>query len=122
MAAAKPKRGVKNRAGGTLTEAQHWSKIVSALRKTWQYYPSRKIALLQVRRVVTGQRHRFEYPCALCSEWFKEKEVQVDHIIPAGSIRTDAQGYLDRMFCEPKDLQVLCKPCHKLKTAEERNR
>jgi hypothetical protein len=28
--------------------------------------------------------------------------------------------YIDRMFCEIENLQVLCKPCHKIKTDQEK--
>jgi hypothetical protein len=49
--------------------------------------------------------------------------VQVDHINPVvdpakGFINWDI--YIDRIFCEVDKLQVLCRSCHKEKTAEEK--
>jgi len=51
-----------------------------------------------------------------------DKEVQVDHIIPAGTLRKydDLPQFVKNMFCEADGLQVLCKPCHQLKTNAER--
>lgn len=71
---------------------------------------------------LTG-RQAEHYRCAMCSGEFVAKEVQVDHIEPVvdpteGFVSWEA--YIDRMFCEEENLQVLCKPCHKIKTAEER--
>jgi hypothetical protein len=47
----------------------------------------------------------------------------VDHISPVvdpkkGFVSWDV--YITRMFCEIDGLQVMCKPCHKIKTAEEK--
>ena len=115
-------RGVKNRAGGVWTEAKYWTFVRSLLRKGWLRYPPRQAVLNNNRVVVTGQRHRFEYPCAHCDNYFKATEVQVDHIVPAGSLKDDPASFIQGLYCEPDNLQVLCKPCHKLKTAEERKR
>lgn len=47
------------------------------------------------------------------------KEVQIDHIEPAGSLKgfDDLPGFVERLFCEVDGLQVLCKDgCHNKKT------
>ena len=71
---------------------------------------------------MTGHRHKYEYTCAECKGWFQNKEIQVDHIEPAGSLNkySDIGGFCKRLFCEIDGMQVLCKPCHQLKTNEER--
>lgn len=114
----------RTRAGEQWTEARYWQFIRSALRQAFSKYPAKFAAKVAARRTVTGKRHRYEYQCNHCEHWFKDKEVQVDHIIPAGSLRCydDLAGFVERLFCEPRDLQVLCKPCHAIKTKEERNR
>lgn len=117
-----PKRGVKTRAGGKWTEAKYWSFVRSLLRKGWLRYPVRTHVLNQGRRVVTGQRHRFEYRCAACLDWFMGKEVEVDHIVPCGNLKDDPGAFIQRLYCEPKDLQILCKPCHQVKTQQEKQR
>jgi hypothetical protein len=64
---------------------------------------------------------KWEYQCAHCKKWFPEKEIEVDHIVEAGSLRNgdDVKTFIERLFCERDGLQVLCKnTCHKEKTAK----
>ena len=63
------------------------------------------------------------YKCAECKDLFVATDVQVDHIKPVvdpkkGFVSWDV--YINRMFCEIEDLQVMCKPCHKVKTDSEK--
>lgn len=76
------------------------------------------------KKSVKGKRHKSEYQCAQCKGWFKQADVQVDHIEPCGSLKSyaDLPLFVEKMFCEPKDMQVLCKDCHQVKTNEERKR
>lgn len=102
-----------------MTNAERNSRIRSALRKLWLTWPTRTAKLKQGRKVVTGQRHRFEQQCEECREWFPQKDVDVDHIVPAGSV-DDLNGFTDRLLVDHlSDLQILCKPCHKVKTQAE---
>jgi len=62
------------------------------------------------------------YRCASCKEEFGVKHVQVDHIEPVVNVSDGFTGwdnFIKRLFVDAKDLQVLCKPCHKTKTAKE---
>ena len=115
-------RGVKTRAGKTWTEARYFQFIRTALRKAFSRYPVKYAVLNDAKRTVTGKRHKYEYKCCECKGWFKSTEVQVDHIIPCGSLKTfdDLPRFVSTLFCESDNLQVICKPCHKAKTAEER--
>lgn len=112
----------RTRAGGTWTEARYFQFIRSALRQAYSRYPVRFQAKKAVERTVTGSRHKYEYTCAECKGWFQGKDCQVDHIEPAGSLNkySDIGGFCKRLFCEVDGMQVLCKPCHQLKTNEER--
>jgi 5-methylcytosine-specific restriction endonuclease McrA len=67
-------------------------------------------------------RQLWEYQCAECSNWFPDKKINVDHIIPAGSLNNakDLPGFVERLFCEVDNLQVLCSGCHDKKTANEK--
>lgn len=115
-------RGVKTRNNLRWTEARYFSFIRSALRSAFTRWPVKFDVMNKNRRTVEGKRHRYEYQCAECGEWFQAKEVQVDHIEPCGSLKTfeDLPKFTSTLFCEEDNLQVICKPCHKIKTAEER--
>lgn len=59
------------------------------------------------------------FTCAKCREAFDRKDVHVDHIDPVGSFQ-NWDDYIERLFCPASNLQILCAPCHKRKTKEER--
>lgn len=116
------------------TEARFWGFIRSGLREKFNRYPPKYETLKQACSDVstgevykTGKRAGQEktvkmYHCAECKEHFRQKDVQVDHTIQAGSLKTfdDLPGFVERLFCGPEDLQVLCKPCHEIKTQQEK--
>jgi 5-methylcytosine-specific restriction endonuclease McrA len=119
-------RGIKNKAGGTWTTARYFTFIRSGLRKMWSKYPVRYQVLNDARRPFSGsdKRTKWEYQCKGCKNYFKAKDVQVDHIESAGSLKCyeDLPTFVSRLFCEADNLQVLCKPCHHVKTQEERKK
>lgn len=119
-----PGRGVKCRAGDTWTEARYFQFIRAALRAAFSRYPVRFQVKKKAERTVTGQRHKYEYKCAKCKKWYMSKEVHVDHIKPCGSLKTykDLPKFVETLFCEADNLQILCTDCHKKKTAEERKK
>jgi hypothetical protein len=112
----------KTRNNGTLTESAFWSFIRSTLRAKTIYWKPVKEAKLAARKSVNGKRHKYEYQCAECKGWFKDKDVAVDHIIGAGSLKSakDLEGFIERLFIEKEGLQVLCQKHHKEKTYFER--
>lgn len=101
---------------GMWTEARFWSFIRSNLRRmSSRWAPKYKCLELARRKSESGnKRLKWEYQCAHCQAWFPGKEVEVDHIIPCGSLKSfaDAAGFLERMLCEVDGFQVLCKGCH----------
>ena len=119
-------RGLKARCGGLWTEARYFSFIRSNLRRAWSKYPVKFIVLKEARRPYEGddKRTKWEYQCNICSNWFKTKDVEVDHIEPAGSLKKfgDLAGFCERLFCEKDNLRVLCKKCHKKITDAERKK
>jgi len=121
----KPKKQLvpRTRNMSTWTEAMLMSKIRSALRNIWRFYKPRVAAKKLAERTVKGRRHKLEYQCSDCKKWFKSKEVEVNHKIPAGSLRCfdDIPSFCERLFCEsPLGYDVKCKPCHKIETAKQR--
>ena len=124
--AAKPRKGAapKTRNAGTMTDAAFWSFIRSALRQKSRWWKPISQAKAKAKRSYKGplKRQKFEYQCAVCLKWFPDKEINVDHIIPAGTLRcgTDLPGFIERLFCEVDNLQVLCSTCHNKKTQSEK--
>jgi 5-methylcytosine-specific restriction endonuclease McrA len=123
---AKPRKGAapKTRNAGTMTDAAFWSFIRSALRQKSRWWKPISQAKAKAKRSYKGplKRQKFEYQCAECLQWFPDKEINVDHIIPAGTLRcaNDLPGFVERLFCEVDNLQVLCQDCHDIKTKEEK--
>ena len=130
MAKRTPKakqRVPRTHGGGAWTKSQYFGFIRGALRRAATRYPVKyqvKDAARRPKPEGTPGRHRFEFNCNHCDGWFKEADTEVDHIVPAGSLRDfdDLAGFCERLFCEPDNLQLLCKKCHRTKTNEERKK
>ncbi len=117
----------KKRNGGEWTDARFRSFVTSALRAASRRWPPKYKAL---KEAFVGRKENkktgklaMHYKCAKCKKHFVAIDVQVDHIHPVvdpkiGFIGWDS--FIDRIFCEIENLQVLCKPCHKVKTEEEK--
>lgn len=117
------KRVPKTRNGKTWTESQYWSAVSSVLRRGFRYWKPITQCRINSRRLYKGsdKRRKWEYQCNHCKKWFKGSEVQVDHIVPVGKLRSyeDLADMLKRLTPE-NGFQVLCKPCHQIKTNKER--
>jgi len=122
-AAVKKPRVPKTRNSGTMTESAFWSFIRSALRQKSRWWKPISECKLKAKRNYKGpnKKQRFEYQCKKCKQWFAEKNINVDHIKPAGSLNCaeDLPGFVNRLFCEVDNLQVLCEPCHDVKTKQD---
>lgn len=116
----------KTRNSNTMTEAAFWGWIRSALRrKTIMWKPIAEAKALARRSYKgTNKRRKWEYECAECKKHFADKEIAVDHIESAGSLRKaeDLPGFIERLFCEIDNLQVLCIDCHNKKTKKDRKK
>lgn len=117
------------------TTARFFSFISSALRSAWMRYPVKyevlNDACVGVKINKQSGRPAKHYECALCGRTFTAKSVQVDHVVPVGSLRSfdDIQGVCERLFCGKDDLQLICsykgkldgiEACHKIKTRKEK--
>jgi 5-methylcytosine-specific restriction endonuclease McrA len=114
----------KTRNSGTLTESAFWSFIRSALRQKSRWWKPVSECKQKVKRAYKGtnKRQKFEYQCNHCKNWYAEKNINVDHIIPAGTLTcaNDLPGFVERLFCEVDNMQCLCTECHNIKTQNER--
>lgn len=118
--------GPKTRCGGRWTESKFSSFVRNALRSA-----SRKWAPIQDAKKKAHTRRGF-YLCASCGQEVPltikqgRKRVQnvfVDHIEPIVDPTkgfTSYDDFIERLFCEEDNLQVLCGPCHDEKTLKER--
>lgn len=70
-----------------------------------------------------GRSRRVHYLCAICNKLHPKQNVEVNHIVPVGSLKTydDLPGFCSRLFVEDASLlEVVCKPCHAEITATQR--
>lgn len=92
----------------------------SGLRSMSRRYPAIYEALARAKRPYKGlnKHQRYEYECAACGGYFSGKQVAVDHRIDCGALKSwdDVLGFMQRLFCATDVLDVLCHPCHDLKT------
>ena len=118
---------VKERNGGEWSDARFRSFVTSALRAASRRWPVKYKAL---KAAFTGRQVNaktgklaMHYKCAKCKKLFVAADVQVDHVQPVVDPKKGFVGwdvYIDRMFCEIENLQVLCRSCHAVKTADEK--
>lgn len=108
------------------TPARKHAFIVSVLRAGTRRWPPKYQTLAEAKtkkkiNVLSGRMAQ-HYRCAQCRKDFALSAVEVDHILPvvdAGGFTTWDQ-YITRMFCDKEGFQILCKPCHQIKSKEER--
>ena len=102
--------------GNSWTSARYFGFIRSALRQASRKWPPIHEARKRARRPYKGRnaRQKWEYQCSSCGEWFNGKEVEVDHVVPAGTLRRyeDLPEFVRRLLCEVEELRVVCKQCH----------
>lgn len=92
------------------------SFLIAVLRRASYRYAPRYAALKAAKKAYNW------YECAKCTKTFGRKDVQVDHIEPLVDPAvgfTTWDNFIARLFIGVEGLQVLCKPCHKVKTQAE---
>ena len=114
------------------TEAAYFQWLRGQMRKAWSRHPIKNAYKLGRRtRAAVGKKMDkatqqpcivWALPCDQCGHVFPQSEVEVDHIIRAGSFKcwADCERWLMALMqiCFD-DLQLLCKPCHKIKSYAE---
>lgn len=76
------------------------------------------------RNLVAGRARisRGLYECNNCKKVVRNKDKKIDHIHPVVNVRKGFVGwntFSKRLFCKSEGFQVLCDPCHKIKTDKE---
>ena len=118
------KKVIKTRNAGTMSESAFWAFIRSALRQKSRWWKPVTQCKLNAKRPYKGsnKRQKFEYQCNKCKKWFPDKQINIDHILPAGELNKadDLPGFVERLFVEESGLQCLCQNCHNEKTKQEK--
>ncbi|CAM6003896.1 unnamed protein product [Sphagnum balticum] len=70
-----------------------------------------------------AKKDAVQYRCGVCGQWTKSTAVAVDHITPVIDVQVgfvDWNTFVQRLFCDASNLQVICDTCHNAKTQAER--
>lgn len=106
------------------TEARFFAFLRSALRAAWSRWPPKYKVLAEAKRKSesSNKRLKWEFQCNECKAWFPQKQVSVDHMVPAGTLRRfeDLPDFCRNLFVGTESLQVLCDECHSRKSLAER--
>lgn len=114
---------LKPRNAWTMTESAFRWMIRSCLRmkSRWWLPLSRYKKSRQLKYIWENKRRKRSYKCEQCWWIFDDKQVEINHIIPAGSLTcwADLEWFVERLFCESW-FELICKNCHKNITAEQK--
>ena len=111
------------------TEGRRRAFITSVLRAGSRKWPPKYLTLAAAKteKKLSAKSKRLaqHYRCNSCKKEFTQTDVEVDHINPivdpkVGFVSWDL--FIERLFCEAENLQVLCKSCHKTKTLSEKKK
>lgn len=108
------------------TEAKFIAWLQSGFRSLWSKHPS-KLSLIKSKqvalRVGTTNKPIFHVKCYHCNQWFKLKQIQVNHKKQVGGLLKleDLHRFVNNLFLvQPEDLELLCHDCHGIVTYMER--
>lgn len=104
--------------------------VRGAIRRTFARAPVKQEVLKAGRKEFPkykkdGSRAKKDavcYLCNVCKKYVGSTKVSVDHIIPVISVDdgfVDWNTFVERLYCGPENLQIICDDCHAVKTKEE---
>ena len=109
------------------TKARRNSFIASVLRSGSRRWPPKYQCLADAKteKKINPKTGRLaqHFQCASCKEEFTSTNVEVDHRLPVVQPHMGFESwdlFIERLYCGQDNLQVLCKPCHALKTKQEK--
>jgi len=110
-------------------EFNRTSWLISQLRRIFLKYPPvfQKVNSLKQTYYITSKKglqlKRVKWNCQICDKEITNKEMRRDHVHPVVDPVEgfkDIGTFIDRLFCDPDNIQVICKTCHDSKSEEER--
>lgn len=93
------------------------------LRKAWSRHPTKLSLIKEKRKQIKNPNPKgkketvWGAECSICNKDFVIKDIQVDHIHPAGSLTktSDIQGFVERLlYITADDLRLVCKNCNSI--------
>ena len=107
--------------------------IRGAIRRVFTRSPIIREVMMKVRKEFPklnkdgrkAKKNAIKYLCNVCQQYIGSTKISVDHIIPVVSIEEgfiDWNTFVERLFCDITNLQVICDDCHQLKTNQERSK
>ena len=110
------------------TEASYWSWIRGQIRRIYSKYPiARNFKNSKCRKATKEDKLEYNLhtstkligQCNICKQWFAKSKLQIDHREPSEGCTSyeTMHSFLDyNAMVSPEELQLLCHPCHKIKT------
>ncbi len=109
---------VKTRNSNTMSESAFFGWLRSRMRRLTIYWkPIQEVKkAAKVPYKGPNKRRKFSYVCNNCHTPVSDKECNVHHVYPAGSLKSfaDLSGFCERLFVEKDKLVLLCHKCHDL--------
>jgi hypothetical protein len=97
-------------------------KLRSAIRLIWSRSAERRAVIKAVTNSPSSIKPFAWFTCPICDVDYPIQMAEVDHDPALGSFSDwrDVKSFIERMFFGPQ--RVLCKICHKKRTAEQRKK
>lgn len=97
------------------TKAAYFTWLRGALRRCWNHAPQKMECIKANRIRIDNGKGRMIWGavCGMCGGTFPQNQVQVDHIVPAGSLQdvSDIEGFVTRLLMS-NELRLVCKGCN----------
>lgn len=112
-------------------QAQFLTWLRGQMRLIWSAYPVRTehkdamcVTVTPAMKATYGLHRQTKKAgqCVFCKHWFAKSKLETDHIIGNARLTQmdDVDSYLDHLLCSPTNFQLVCKPCHKVKSYAEK--
>ena len=96
-----------------------------ATRKTPGYHKAlarTKYVIYPLKKDGTpADKYENRWTCEQCSvSDLKKADIELDHTVPI-ALAESLEDWVDRLFCDESSYQILCKPCHKVKSSKDKS-
>lgn len=108
-----------------------YTYLRGCLRKAWSRNPVKLEVLKAQRRQIANPNPKgkkatvWGATCAMCGGVFPLKDIQVDHILAAGTLtcKEDIPGFIERLlFVNKDDLRTVCKKCNSILAYQDKHK